>query len=64
MVQTVSYGAAQPAAIRMPPRSPPHSRRKTFVRASLAVALVCVCVALVSFGLSSSTVDDDELLSK
>lgn len=64
MVQAAVYGAAHDASVRMAAAAPPRTRRRKIVAASLVVALVCMCVAVVTFGFSSSAVESDELLSK
>ena len=64
MVQAAVYGAAHDASVRMAAAAPPRTRRRKIVAASLVVALVCMCVAVATFGFSSSAVESDELLSK
>ena len=64
MVQTTGYGAAQFTDIPVTTALPPRTRRRRVLAASLVVAAVCLCVAVVSFGFSSSAVESDALLSK
>jgi len=64
MVQTTGYGAALFTDIPVTTALPPRTRRRRVLAASLVVAAVCLCVAVVSFGFSSSAVESDALLSK
>jgi hypothetical protein len=64
MVQAAIYGAAQDASVRMAAVPPPRTRRRKVMAASIVVAIVCMCVAVVTFGINSSAVESEELLSK
>jgi len=57
MVEATVYGTSRSMTQN-------HPRRRRFMAASLLVAAVCLCIAVISFGFSSTAVDSDELLSK